>query len=68
MFATASMPPAAARRLPPTRCWSLCRPRDRAAMPRGMGPRGRQSPEQEGRCARTPPLSVCAEGDDTAAA
>ncbi len=68
MLAAASMFPAAPRRLPPTRCWALCRPRSRAAAPRGLGPRGRQSPEQVVRCARTQPLSVCAEGDDDASA
>jgi hypothetical protein len=64
MLATASTIPAATRRPAPARCWALCRPRSRAAAPRGQGPRGRQSPEQVVRCARTQPLSVCAEGGD----
>lgn len=66
MVAAASPFPAVPRRLPPARCWALCRPRTCIAAPRGQGPRGRQSPEQGVRCARTQPLSVCAEGDDDA--
>lgn len=65
-FDAASTIPAAPRRLPPARCLRLCRPRTCIAAPRGQGPRGRQSPEQVVRCARTQPLSVCAEGDDAA--